>query len=203
MANWTLADYDDWAERQSVGYARETEPKKLTPGDPSLSSLLEQYRQSMESPGVSPVELQMQQAMGRQIAGQHALAASMPGVSPGLASRIASRGAQRAMSDTSMQTGVLRAKEEQARQQMYGDWLSRLYLGNLQSETQRYMADRSSQAAKDAANRQLWGSIIGGGAGLAGTLLFGGGGSSAGNYYNNYDDYSDLDLDPYDDGITI
>jgi hypothetical protein len=71
----------------------------------------------------SAAELQMRDAIGRQLAAGSAMARSQPGVAPGLALALAGRQANTAMSEAATQTGILRAQEQAKARDQYAGWL--------------------------------------------------------------------------------
>jgi hypothetical protein len=71
--------------------------------------------------GPSAAELQMQQGLGSIRAGQQSMARSSPGASPGLAMRQAMLAGTDAGGQMNSQMGILRAREQMAAQQAYGD----------------------------------------------------------------------------------
>ena len=73
--------------------------------------------------GTSAAELMMNRGMQQQIAAGRSAAASMPGVSPGMAMRQAGQREAGAMSQVGQQSGIMRAQEQAAAQQMMAQYL--------------------------------------------------------------------------------
>ena len=94
--------------------------------DESKGLMQQMYQRSLGQGGPSAAELMMNRGMGQQIAAGQSAAASMRGVSPGMAARLAGQQRGRAMSDTRQQTGIMRAQEQAAAQQMLASYLQNM-----------------------------------------------------------------------------
>ena len=114
--------------------------------------------------GPSAAELMMNRGMQQQVAAGRSAAASMPGVSPGLAMRQAGQREASAMSDVGQQTGILRAQEQMAAQQMMAQYLQQQ--DRMRLEQEMYNAARQQRPG-------MLGSILSTGGQIAGAALGG------------------------------
>jgi hypothetical protein len=122
--------------------------------------------------GPSAAELMMNRGMQQQVAAGRSAAASMPGVSPGLAMRQAGLRESQAMSDVGQQTGILRAQEQAAAQQMMAQYLQQQ--DRMRLEQEMYNASRMRQGG-------MLGPILGTAGAVGGAMIGGPWGASAGS----------------------
>lgn len=113
-------------------------------GGEAGATLQDLMLQRAQGQGASAAELMMNRGMQQQIAAGRSMAASMPGVSPGLAMRQAGQREASAMSNVGQQTGILRAQEQAAAQQMLANWLAQQ--DRMRLEQDMYNAARQQRA---------------------------------------------------------
>jgi len=119
--------------------------------------------------GTSAAELMMNRGMQQQVAAGRSAAASMPGVSPGMAMRQAGQREASAMSNVGQQTGIMRAQEQAAAQQMMAQYLQQQ--DRMRLEQEMYNAARQQ-------SQGMLGTVlgVGGQMGAAALGMPGGGG---------------------------